>query len=119
MMLNIKVYSFKSASLFFFLPVLNILNFLVLNEFCIIFKEIFLDSQIIFNSISINHETISTIAAYGQVLYNYFLICILIAGVILLVAMIGSISLALTFKSQKISEMSFKQLVKHSHIILW
>jgi NADH-quinone oxidoreductase subunit J len=119
MMLNIKIYPFKNSAFFFFIPILNILNFLILNEFCILFEEVFLDVKIIFNNISINHETLSVMSTYGQTLYNYFLICILIAGLILLVSMIGSISLALTFKSQKISEMSFKQLIKHSHTTLW
>ncbi len=119
MMLNIKTYSLKGLSLIFFLPTLNITSFLILNEFYVLFKEVFLDVQMNFNTISINYETISGITMYGQTLYNYFLICVLIAGVTLLVAMVGSISLALTFKSQKVSEMSFKQLIKHSHIILW
>jgi NADH:ubiquinone oxidoreductase subunit 6 (subunit J) len=118
-MLNIKTYSLKGLSLIFFLPTLNITSFLILNEFYVLFKEVFLDVQMNFNTISINYETISGITMYGQTLYNYFLICVLIAGVTLLVAMVGSISLALTFKSQKVSEMSFKQLIKHSHIILW
>jgi NADH-quinone oxidoreductase subunit J len=119
MMLNIKVYSFKKSSLAFFIPILNVASFLLLNEFCVIFEETFSNNTIGSNNISLNYETISTITMYGQTLYNYFLICILIAGVILLISMVGAITLTLEFKKKNQTEINFQQLTKHNYVILW
>jgi NADH-quinone oxidoreductase subunit J len=119
MMLNIKVYSFKKSSLAFFVPILNIISFLLFNEFCVMFKEIFSNHIIDYNHINLDYETISATTVYGQTLYNYFLVCILFAGVILLISMIGAISLTLVFKNKTPNEINFKQLTKHNSVILW
>lgn len=55
-------------------------------------------------------DTLYNIDVLAQVLYNNFLICFLLAGIILLVAMIGAIVLTLNFKSNRKNELSNRQL---------
>ena len=55
-------------------------------------------------------DSLNNIDVLGQGLYNYFLICFLLAGLILLVAMIGAIVLTLNFSSQRKNELVYRQL---------
>lgn len=57
-------------------------------------------------------DTLSEIDIFGQLLFNYFLFCFLISGLILLVAMIGAIILTFDFRSSSMQkkEYIFKQL---------
>jgi hypothetical protein len=48
----------------------------------------------------------------GQSLYNYYLSCFLLAGLILLVAMVGAIVLTLNFYSSRKNELSSRQLAR-------
>lgn len=48
----------------------------------------------------------------GQSLYNYYLSCFLLAGLILLVAMIGAIVLTLSFYGHRKNELSVRQLTR-------
>jgi NADH:ubiquinone oxidoreductase subunit 6 (subunit J) len=54
----------------------------------------------------------------GQCLYNFFLICFLIAGLILFVALLGSIVLTLNFNVSKKSQKSFRQLSRSDRFLL-
>ena len=54
---------------------------------------------------------------FNQSLYNYFLSCFLIAGLILLVAMIGAIVLTLNFKSNRKNELVNKQLSRSDNFL--
>lgn len=59
-------------------------------------------------------DTLYGIEVLGQGLYNYFGFCFLIAGLILLVALIGSILLTHNFSSKKVTENSEVQLTKNN-----
>lgn len=62
-------------------------------------------------------DSISDVEVYGQVLYSYFVLHFLIAGLILLMVLIGVVYLTNTFNSTEILEQSsFKQLSRHSKI---
>lgn len=61
-----------------------------------------------FNNFSVDQLT--GIENFGQVLYNYFLIFVPVAGFLLLIALIGSIALTLEFTRSKEHTSSFKQL---------
>jgi len=57
-------------------------------------------------------DNLNSIDVLGQCLYNYYLICFLVAGLILLVAMIGAIVLTLNFSSQRKNEMPSRQIAR-------
>lgn len=61
-------------------------------------------------------DSTSDIDIFGQVLYSYFVLQVLVAGLILLVVLVGVVYLANTFNSEdKILEQSvFKQLARES-----
>jgi hypothetical protein len=50
-------------------------------------------------------------------LFSLFLVPFLLAGLILLVAMLGAINLTLNFSSQRKSEISFRQLSRSDKFI--
>jgi len=57
-----------------------------------------------------NFDALHNIDSLGQFLYNYFLSCFLIAGIILLVALIGAIILTLNFNSSRKNQLISRQL---------
>lgn len=118
MMLNVKIYSFTkitSSPLFF---LINIIFFI---QIYFILDEIFtsfnlLDNNTIF-PFENNIDSLSNIVVFGQVLYNYYLICFLLAGIILLVAMVGAIILTLNFRSHRKNELVFRQLSRSDNFL--
>ncbi len=57
-------------------------------------------------------DDLTNIDVMGQWLFNYYLICFLIAGIILLIALIGAIVLTLRFNNKETSELVNKQLAR-------
>ena len=57
-----------------------------------------------------NFDALYNIDSLGQFLYNYFLSCFLIAGIILLVALVGAIVLTLNFNSSRKNQLISRQL---------
>jgi len=55
-------------------------------------------------------DNLNSIDVLGQCLYNYYLTCFLLAGLILLVAMVGAIVLTLSFTSVRKNEMPVRQM---------
>jgi len=55
-------------------------------------------------------DSISNTEMIGQVLYQEFIICFLLCGVLLLIAMLGAIVLTQNFSSKKTNEITTKQL---------
>jgi len=60
---------------------------------------------------------LTSIDVLGQILYNYYLLCFLLAGLILLVAMIGAIVLTLNFRSQRKNELVSRQLSRSENFL--
>ena len=111
MMLNVKIYS--SINIFVYLPFLFIGGFIVLLQFYLMFEKTFSTADL-FVSLPYTFENyldnLNSIDVLGQSLYNYYLICFLLAGLILLVAMIGAIVLTLKFNSHRKNELFSRQL---------
>jgi NADH-quinone oxidoreductase subunit J len=118
MMLNVKIYSFQNLSM---LPFLCIGSLLVISQFFFKLKEIFFnltfENDITFFSYEKFIDNLGNIDVFGQALYNYYLVCFLLAGLILLVAMIGAIILTLNFKSKRKNELVFRQLSRSDNFI--
>tara|TARA_B100000780_G_scaffold44609_1_gene27759 strand:- start:26223 stop:26816 length:594 start_codon:yes stop_codon:yes gene_type:complete len=62
-------------------------------------------------------DKIKTLTVIGQFFYNYFIIILLIAGFILLIALMGAIVLTLDFSTKKFKDMSYRQLSRKSLIL--
>ena len=117
MMLQIKVQNIKTNnySFFYILLVLFITSF-----FFLYFKNIFNDiNYLFFLKNFFIMDIFYNIQVLGQVLFSFFLILVVLAGIILLISMIISIVLTLNFSTLKIqTDYSFKQLSKISSIYL-
>jgi len=110
----------KNHKLFFKLEFLFLFLFLficfILVYFCSNF--IFFDFEFDFSDFFVMFvfDPVQNIEILGQVLFNYFNICFLLAGLILLVSMIGAIVVTLSFaKNKKIQD--FKQLSRSQNFI--
>jgi hypothetical protein len=55
-------------------------------------------------------DNLGNINVLGQSLFNYYILIFLLAGLILLVALVGTIILSLNFNSRKKSQITFRQL---------
>ena len=116
MMLNVKIFVFNQT---FFLPSFLIISFLLFGVLFFNFKNIFFDLTFDKNE-NINNfyfDSLSNIDVFGQVLYNNYLSCFLIAGLVLLVAMIGAIILTLNFSSERKNELVFRQLSRSDNFL--
>lgn len=75
-------------------------NFLNFEENCNVSFDIIFDLQVI-----------------GQVIYNYYILCVLLGGLILLVAIIGSITLTLNMDSNKQIKLAGRQLSRSENFL--
>lgn len=57
-------------------------------------------------------DDLSNIDVMGQWLFNYYLICFLIAGIVLLIALIGAIVLTLKFNNEVTTQLVNRQLAR-------
>jgi len=62
-------------------------------------------------------DTLYNIDVLGQALYNHYLICFLLAGLILLVALIGAIVLTLRFNTAQKTQSVFRQLSRTDNVL--
>jgi hypothetical protein len=62
-------------------------------------------------------DSLSNIDILGQTLFNEFFFCFLIAGFILLIALIGAIVLTLRFDSSQKGQTTFRQLSRSSNLL--
>jgi NADH:ubiquinone oxidoreductase subunit 6 (subunit J) len=62
-------------------------------------------------------DNLSNIDVLGQTLFNDFFVCFLIAGFILLIALIGAIVLTLRFDNSQKGESAFRQLSRSSNLL--
>lgn len=75
------------------------------------------DSYFMFFDSLYETDSIENIGVLGQVLYNYYFSCFLLAGLILLVALIGSIVLTLRFYDVKKTQLINKQIARSDKFI--
>ena len=59
-------------------------------------------------------DSIIDVKVYGQVLYSYFVLQFLVAGLILLLVLVGVVYLTNTFNTQRLEQSIFKQLSRNS-----
>jgi NADH:ubiquinone oxidoreductase subunit 6 (subunit J) len=62
-------------------------------------------------------DILYNIVVLGQALYNHYLVCFLLAGLILLVALIGAIVLTLRFNTVQKTQSVFRQLSRTDNIL--
>lgn len=93
-------------SIVLLLPILNVVN------------TFFVDSSTVSDSFYVNNyqnwydliDSTSDVNVYGQILYSYFALQLLIAGLILLVVLIGVVSLTNSYEKQTKQQSTFRQL---------
>jgi len=116
MMLDIKVTRAEN-DFFTYIPMGIFLGLIFFLEVFMTLHENFvpispLDSQQIYTNWILNLDTISNIEVLGQLIYTYYFFYFLIAGIILLVAMVGAIVLTLNFKQKAKHQFVFKQILR-------
>lgn len=119
-MLKIKLRkSFFSPLFILFLALLlfcSISLYLYFNNFLYLLNyKFFMDTFININFCLF--DNIKSLMVIGQFFYNYFIVILLIAGFLLLVALIGAIVLTLDFSKKKFKDMSYRQLSRKSLIL--
>jgi NADH-quinone oxidoreductase subunit J len=95
MMLNVKVYE-TQLNFFFFLI---FFTFLFISLYFLLNKSFSSWQFDGFNFYYSFFDALTNIDLLGQILFNYFLVCFLIAGFVLLLAIIGPVVLTLNFNT--------------------
>jgi NADH-quinone oxidoreductase subunit J len=116
MMINVKLEdSFNKFNISFFFKYLysSILCFLV--GILLIFStlKIFSTQDLFlakYANLEVLFDTLYNIDVLGQSLYNYFLSCFLIAGLVLFIALVGSVVLTLKYNSKLKAQIYSRQL---------
>jgi len=125
MMLNIKNPNDSVLNISYLKSIYNkikifVFSFLVIVLFLFLqntFQQdtfLFFDKNFDFVSI---FDKLNNIDVIGQVLYNYFIICFLLAGLVLLISLIGAIVLTLRFNSVKKSQLVSRQLSRTDNFL--
>jgi len=65
----------------------------------------------------LDYDSLNNIDVFGQVLYNYYLPCFLIVGIILLTGLLGAIILTSKFNKLQQSQKIFRQLSRRDSFI--
>lgn len=115
MMLQIKVQNIKANNYsYFYLLII----FFFTSYFFLYFKNVFNDINYFFFSKNFFIvDTIINIQVIGQALFSYFLVLVVLAGIILLISMIIAIVLTLNFSTLKPQlDYNYRQLSKISYI---
>ena len=123
MMLNVKIYE---NVLFELLTKNNhsiiFIFFLVYFIFIILFtyiKSIFYSNVLVQNNFisKFSVDNLNNIDVLGQILYNYYLSCFLLAGLILLVSLIGAVVLTLRFNNVQKNQLTNRQLSRSDNFL--
>jgi NADH-quinone oxidoreductase subunit J len=118
MMLNVKTFSTLNS---FYIPFILLGSFILFIQLFLIIEKAFFGFGNIFDSEVYDFQNIldnmTNIDVLGQGLYNYFVPCFLLAGIILLVAMIGAIVLTLNFSSHRKNELTYRQLSRSENFL--
>ena len=54
---------------------------------------------------------------FGQIIYNYYIICVLLGGIILLIAVLGAIVLTLNLNGNQQSKLAVQQLARSENFL--
>ena len=105
MMINVKkVLAEHNYSLIFFFSIL------FFSQILLFLTNIFDFGEIKNFQFQNGIDSLSSIDSLGQYLYNNLLVCFLLAGILLLVAMLGAIVLTLNFNSSRKNQLISRQL---------
>jgi NADH:ubiquinone oxidoreductase subunit 6 (subunit J) len=115
-MLNIKQPSLKFNEFLFSLAIFSFNLILSLGLYYSGFFSLFDNKYTYIYSFNSIWDSFFNINIFGQYLYNFFIPCFLIAGFILLLAMIGAIVLTLKFSHKKRNNFN-KQLSRTSNFL--
>jgi NADH-quinone oxidoreductase subunit J len=107
MMLDVKTSLFESTAN---MPLIMIVGVFFLVQVFYFLNKVFSFGEIKSFYFENNIDALYNIGSLGQFLYNYFLSCFLIAGIVLLVALIGAIILTLNFNSSRKNQLVSRQL---------
>ena len=121
MMLNVKIgkkiNSFINLNVVMFLILIHLIGLFLSFGWQIFSLEN--DSVLFFRNYEKTYffDNLYNIDILGQALYNHYLVCFLLAGLILLVALIGAIVLTLRFNTLKKTQSIFRQLSRTDNIL--
>lgn len=113
MMLNVKVQMLDMVK---FLPLIVLALLVAFNQFLNFTGAVLLNFSFLDFNYK-NFESLSNDFFLSQTLFNYFLVCFLISGLVLLVGMIGAIVLTLNFNIKKRQEQPFRQLSRGDNVL--
>jgi len=118
MMLNVKTFSTVNL---LYTPIISFGGFVLLVQIFLVVEKSFFgfsnSSDFSVSRFQNTFDTLGSIDVLGQSLYNFFVPCFLLAGLILLVAMIGAIVLTLRFSSRRKNELVFRQLSRTDNFL--
>lgn len=122
MMLDINILTEKNKN-FGYIPIISLISFIFFFETFLMFSKIFTSYNhliqkhfFIKNDMILNFDSITNIETIGQILYNYYAFFFLIAGIILLIALIGTVVLAKREKKKEnfLTKNLYKQLSRNA-----
>lgn len=124
MMLNTKVIASSDDSFLKYFRSITVFFYAVVYFVGLVFSLYFLRdfNMLYFKDFDVNYYTwsidnLSNIELFGQILYNYFYVYVLIAGIVLLVALVGAIVLTFRFNVVYTGQILDKQLSRSDNFI--
>lgn len=116
MMLDIKITKYEK-DLLFYVPIGGFLGVIFLLEVFLGLQENLVpilpsDSREIYTNWLVIMDSLTNLDVLGQILYTYYFFYFLIAGIILLVAMVGAIVLTLNFTQKAKHQFVFRQILR-------
>jgi NADH-quinone oxidoreductase subunit J len=127
MMLDINILIDKNKSNFGYLPIIFLISFIFFLETFIMFSKVFttyyhmIDKSFFINDLFYTNyikyfDSITNIETIGQVLYTYYAFFFLVAGIILLIPLIGAVFLTKKDKKKQnfLTKNIYKQLSRDS-----
>ena len=118
MMLRVKLNDLEILTI---LPISLAINFYIYISFLSKFQPFTYYSNTFYSTsffcFSSLEESIIEIFTLGQVLYNYYIICFLMAGLVLLLALVGAIVLSLDFNKSRLNGVVFRKLSRSSNFV--
>jgi NADH-quinone oxidoreductase subunit J len=123
MMLESKLINLSKNTIKYF-PVGLVFSFVLLIPILNVINNHFNDTAFLYNSFYLNNyqnwydliDSTNDITVYGQVLYSYFVLQFLVAGLILLLILIGVVYLTNSYEKHTVQQSQFRQLSRKAKI---